>query len=605
MGGGLSRFRKKKALGVEDQGGGGEGEEEDKFAERLKEIEELERNLEQRRLELDEREEMLNNRAGDSGPRAGSHEDQGVHDVPAVDQRQTTSALSDSGPGPGPGPSPSPGPSHGTGALQDAAADRATPIRKGGGRGRRKSMFFVEPEASDEAAARPDPEIADDAVQQQQQQQQQHPSEVSGVGGGDGLRESVVKAKREQLRPPEPRPRASLPPLHLIEQRCLRVFVYSSLPGGSEHAMLRSIVYPRLMSDAARRGVTLRMVDLRDEMLKEHEEKMFSTDEGAALLLDQLLYEAGRCLPLSVGLLGESYLDGIGDEMVAALEGMGQAWVRDDGAGGARGPVGEACATDLIVRRAALMSRDGWAMVLLLREKNKTGGAAAGEAKLLNAEHCSAKAVQDAAKRIEAESSTRGRIGELEASIVRNKVATLVSPTGARLVESVYAEVRGVVDVMFPADEPLASKNSEVVGNISGWLPAIGEGFNPESSAMRREEKASIAYQDMCDAACIEPSERLLDALAQYCGLGSSSGIAASVPPGTMPTKVLAILDENPEAPCVSASLAVWAKRVASKPKQGGNNSLVVVYHKIGLVRGPCKISREAWIIIGAIKRRY
>ena len=596
MGGGLSRFRKKKALDVEDHGGGeggGEGEGEDKFAERLKEIEELERNLQQRKLELDEREQRLNIRANDSGPQTGGHEDQGVH-VPSLDERRTAPVLSDSGPGPGP--------SHGVTAHQDAAADHDTPTRKGGGRGRRKSMFFVEPEASDEAAARPDPENADDAVQQQQQQPS---SEVSGGGGSSSLRESVVKAKSEQLRPTEPRPRASLPPLHLIEQRCLRVFVYSSLPGGSEHAMLRSTVYPRLMSDAARRGVTLRMVDLRDEMLKEHEEKMFSTDEGAALLLDQLLYEAGRCLPLSVGLLGESYLDGIGEEMVAALEGMGQAWVRDDGAGEARGPLGEACATDLIVRRTALMSRDGWAMVLLLRNKDKAGGAAAGEAKLLNAEHFSAKAVQAAAKRIEAESSTRGKIGELEASIVRNKVATLVCPTGARLVESLYAEVRGVLDVMFPADEPLASKNSEAVGNMSGWLPATGEGFNPESSAMRREEKASIAYQDMCDAACIEPSERLLDSLAQYCGVGGSSGIAAGVPPGTMSTKVLAILDEDSEAPCVSASLAVWAKRVASKPKQGGNNSLVVVYHKIGLVRGPCKISREAWIIIGAIKRRY
>lgn len=59
-------------------------------------------------------------------------------------------------------------------------------------------------------------------------------------------------------------------PRRVLEGRAASVFVCTALRGADDHAGLRGHVYPRLISDAQRRGVALAFVDFTEDMAHVH-----------------------------------------------------------------------------------------------------------------------------------------------------------------------------------------------------------------------------------------------------------------------------------------------------------------------------------------------
>lgn len=297
MGGGASKRRKAEAEAAKNA-----KQEKDEdvqaqlsaLAERLDKVQTLERELAARKDELDRREEDLFMNSAMPSNLTGM--------PPSISGLPST--TEDTGAGEG---------------SQDAQAEERSKDKKT--RGRRKSLFF-EPEADSE------PPRAEEAP----------PAPPRPAA-----------PPRDAMAPTERREATAPRPVLAVEQRAVSVFVLSSLAGG-EHSVLRADVYPRVVSDAARRGVAMRVVDLRDERLRGHEEEAGGDEEGAALLLDQMLFEAMRCAPVCVGLLGRQYQDGIGSAVLEVLEKLGHIWVNDEDAAGDKGPLRDACATDVLLR---------------------------------------------------------------------------------------------------------------------------------------------------------------------------------------------------------------------------------------------------------------
>lgn len=74
-------------------------------------------------------------------------------------------------------------------------------------------------------------------------------------------------------------------------------------------------------------------------------------------------------------------------------------------------------------------------------------------------------------------------------------VPSVLVGTSAELVEGVYAELRGLLDSLFPADGPLVEgQQAEEDGSSGGWVPVVGEGWREDAGGMRREERACEAY---------------------------------------------------------------------------------------------------------------
>ena len=130
-----------------------------------------------------------------------------------------------------------------------------------------------------------------------------------------------------------------------IRQRFIRIFISSSLDGDHEHTLLRSAVYPALISDATHRAVSLHFVDLRDALRRA--EAAGRGPEWEARAMGLLLREADRCRPWFVGLLGDSYWGALGEEVCARLEAAGHAWVAEEG-------LAPASCQDVLTRFAAL-----------------------------------------------------------------------------------------------------------------------------------------------------------------------------------------------------------------------------------------------------------
>jgi hypothetical protein len=129
------------------------------------------------------------------------------------------------------------------------------------------------------------------------------------------------------------------------QHRFLRIFVCSSLEGDAEHALLRTAVFPRLISSAARRGVALHFVDLRDALHRAE-----GTGAGAAWearTVGLLLRTARECAPWVVGLVGDGYGAALGDDVCRRLEAAGHAWVAEEG-------LAPAAVVDVLARYTAL-----------------------------------------------------------------------------------------------------------------------------------------------------------------------------------------------------------------------------------------------------------
>ena len=114
-----------------------------------------------------------------------------------------------------------------------------------------------------------------------------------------------------------------------IRHRFLRIFVSSSLQGNEEHALLRAAVYPGLISEAARRGVALHFIDLRDALRRAEGGGAELAWEASTVGL--LLREVERCQPWFIGLLGNAAGGALGQDLCGRLEAAGHAWVAEEG----------------------------------------------------------------------------------------------------------------------------------------------------------------------------------------------------------------------------------------------------------------------------------
>jgi hypothetical protein len=231
---------------------------------------------------------------------------------------------------------------------------------------RRKSLFFPEDKSKGLAPLLQQRSQHDSAVSlslrmlSPRQEQHNLVSPVTAAQSGIHSVHATVDEAGPATAPvrrlfPMPHPRA------MLEQRLVRVYVCSSLADDDHHMQLREWVYPRLHSDAARRGLVLQMVDLRDEHLLQHVGED-DQDQQHATIIDQMVYEMHRCAPIFICLLGEDYLDAVGIDIVKSLADMGHEWVRSDAS------LHEASVTDLLVRQGVLHSKNQWAMAFLQRE---------------------------------------------------------------------------------------------------------------------------------------------------------------------------------------------------------------------------------------------
>jgi hypothetical protein len=127
----------------------------------------------------------------------------------------------------------------------------------------------------------------------------------------------------------------------------LCIFVCSSLEGDEEHALLRAVVFPRLVSSAARCGVALHFVDLRDAL--RHAEGAGAGAACEARTVGLLLRTARGCALWMVGLVGDGYGASLGDDVSVCrrLEAVGHAWVAEEG-------LAQAAVVDVLARYAVL-----------------------------------------------------------------------------------------------------------------------------------------------------------------------------------------------------------------------------------------------------------
>jgi hypothetical protein len=123
---------------------------------------------------------------------------------------------------------------------------------------------------------------------------------------------------------------AGLPPMELLAQKKVRFFVCSSVEDEEAHLLLHDFVYPRLESDANRRGVSLAFIDFRPDLATWSDEEL-GNETMISTIADLMLREVERCAPFFLGLFSDEYGQSMGDSLVSELARRGHPWVQGEG----------------------------------------------------------------------------------------------------------------------------------------------------------------------------------------------------------------------------------------------------------------------------------
>eukprot|EP00960_Hanusia_phi_P075570 768441-Hanusia_phi.AAC.11 len=384
----------------------------------------------------------------------------------------------------------------------------------------------------------------------------------------------------------------------VVDSKSIRVFIVSSMQNDVVYQLLHRAVFPRLVSDAHRRGLSLVFVDLSDILIKAAQAKDSSLDHEEKFtkevvpVLDLMLKEMENCC-LLMGILADQYGPALGSEVCTLLSAMGHDWVED---------LEEASVEDMLIRKATSLDSINLELshFYLNRVDNlsisKNYSLLGTEAfDLHDSQPVSPVQVRLCRQKIAECYKDRSLLGEIEHVVSDASICFFDDNTS--LAKMIYADFRSFLDAQFPVDyqetnvkESLLSIQKPVgfEAPLQGWEPACGSGWW-SGDRYFRDYQINLAYQESLEESDIFVPEEIALCLDQYKNMESAE---------SKPNRALACID-HPNQTSVSVFLALWARNLQMHPD--GNTK--VIYHRCSNCGwGFRSVERELLYVLSELK---